>query len=67
MNKYIKNISKLLFSLTLSFISLYFGYKSRGIELPGFLYAGLVSLAGLILTSIISHLKKVREDGEIKE
>ena len=61
MDKYIKGISNTLFSVTISCIAVYFGYKSSGVELPGFLYAGLVSLAGLIITSLIIHSKKSKE------
>ena len=61
MEKYIKNINNLCFSVTLSSLGVYFGYKSSGNELPGFLYIALASLVGLIITSLIIHSKNRKE------
>ena len=61
MIKYIKSINNAFFTVTLSSLGVYIGNKTRDIDLPGFLYVSLVSLAGLIITSVIIHLKKVRK------
>ena len=67
MDKFIKSLSNSFFSLTISGIAVYFGCKKAGVELPGFLYAGLVSLAGLIITSLVILSKKVRKDTKNKK
>ena len=65
--KYIKNIRNLFLGGTISFLGLYFKYKSNGIELPGFLYAGIVSLAGLIITALVVFLKGRKGAGEFNK
>ena len=62
-----KSINNTFFAVTLSSLGVYLGNKIRNIDLPGFLYIALVSLAGLTITSLIIHLKKVREDRKIKK
>ena len=61
MIKYIKSINHSCFALTLSSLGVYLGNKTRDIDLPGFLYVALVSLAGLIITSLIIRSKKGRK------
>ena len=61
MIKYIKSINNTFFAVTLSSLGVYLGNKTRDIDLPGFLYIALVSLAGLIITSLIIHSKKSQE------
>ena len=61
MIKYIKSINHSCFALTLSSLGVYLGNKTRDIDLPGFLYVSLVSLAGLIITSWIIHSKISKE------
>ena len=61
MIKYIKSINNSCFAVTLSSLGVYLGNKTRGIDLPVFLYIALVSLAGLIITSWIIHSKKCKE------
>ena len=61
MIKYIKSINNTCFAVTLSSLGVYLGNKTRDIDLPGFLYIALVSLGGLIITSLIIHSKKSQE------
>lgn len=61
MKNYIKNLFNLFFTVTLSSLAVYLGNKTRDVDLPGFLYVGLVSLAGLIITSLIILSKKRKE------
>ncbi|OCA86186.1 hypothetical protein F7984_12475 [Pradoshia sp. D12] len=61
MIKYIKSINNAFFTVTLSSLAVYLGNKTRDIDLPGFLYVALVSLAGLIIASLIIHSKKRKE------
>ena len=61
MIKYIKSINNAFFTVTLSSLAVYLGNKTRDIDLPVFLYIALVSLAGLIITSLIIHSKKRKE------
>ena len=56
-----KSINNTFFAVTLSSLGVYLGNKIRNIDLPGFLYIALVSLAGLIITSVIIHSKKRKE------
>lgn len=65
MNKYSKIIFNLFLGLTISGLGFYLKYKSNGIELPVFLYAGLFSLAGLIITALVVLLKKGRSDATL--
>ena len=67
MIKYIKSINNTFFTVTLSSLAVYLGNKTRDIDLPGFLYAALVSLAGLIITSLIIHSRKGRKDTKNKK
>jgi hypothetical protein len=67
MIKYIKSINNTFFTVTLSSLAVYLGNKTRDIDLPDFLYVALVSLAGLIITSLIIHSKKGRKHTKNKK
>lgn len=58
MSKSSKIILNIFLIGTIFFLGSYFGYKSNSVELPGLLYTGLVSLAGLIITAFIAFVKK---------
>ncbi|AKU33475.1 hypothetical protein [Bacillus altitudinis] len=58
MSKLSKIILNVFLVGTIFFLGSYFGYKSNGVELQGLLYAGVVSLIGLVVTSTVSLFRK---------
>ncbi|WP_226570247.1 hypothetical protein [Bacillus stratosphericus] len=60
MSKLSKIILNIFLVGTIFFLGSYFGYKSNNVELPGLFYTGLVSLAGLIITALVTFVKKIR-------
>ncbi|WP_350303278.1 hypothetical protein [Bacillus pumilus] len=58
MSKSSKIILNIFLIGTIFFLGSYFVYKSNSVELPGLLYTGLVSLAGLIISAFIAFVKK---------